>query len=118
MIPVITTAYNQAIDASDDYHRQAEYLKETFWNTLVEEDFLREVESSPVGLLLHPLDKPHRLVFFFDRYCGVKFTRQRDESGLYQWVTAINEFNIQLWIVANENIDLTGTEITFNPLAQ
>jgi len=112
MIPLIVTAQNQAMDLADSFHRQAECLQKHFWQRLVEEEWIKEIEVTPQGIRMVPMHSPRALVDFFADYAKLTFSRERDENGLYQWVTSFDEFQILLWIVANENIDMTGTVVT------
>ena len=113
MIPIVTNAHNKALDLSDDLVRQAQCLQDPMWDEFFEDSLITEVEASPRGLVITPCGSPFSLLSVLNQF-GLTFSRERDESGLYQWVTQYEEFNIQLWIVANENIDLTGSVVTLD----
>jgi hypothetical protein len=72
--------------------------------------FVGAILVDHLGLHLTPNGSAGELVSQLCQAFGpLTFSRERDESGLYQWVTTLTQHNVQLWVVANENIDHSGT---------
>lgn len=72
--------------------------------------FIGDMLVNHLGLHLTPNGSPVELISQLCQAFGpLTFSRERDESGLYQWFTTLNMYNVQLWVVANENIDHSGT---------
>lgn len=71
--------------------------------------YISNLEITEQGLMLEVLGHPAELREAVKSLLGVSFSREKDSDGLYQWITTVPLFNCQLWIIANESIDLTGT---------
>jgi hypothetical protein len=113
MIPLIKTAFDEAIASATSLNNQSHCLlhEETF-SDLVFMELVREVECTSEGLLLHPMQDPKKIVRFFEEKHGLSFSRERRPNDTYDWVTAWpgpREFMI--WVVAGEVFNMTGTVV-------
>lgn len=98
---------NERIEALEKAHR---FITSDVFDTLI--PHIQELEVSDLGVLITPLGDPFVFADVVGAKLGVLFSRDKDDSGLYQWVTTVGKYDVQLWIMSNENVDLTGTCIT------
>jgi hypothetical protein len=97
----------------DSIEHQLNFLSnnQLFIQHLLDQQLISAVEVTADGLLLSPLQARNLALEMIERY-GWTFNRER-EGTLYKWVTSSAEFNCRIIIDAGENIDLTGSIITF-----
>ena len=126
MIPLLLNAHTAALVNAGVLQDQARCLRdENCWNILTENGYIQEVECTPKGLLITPLSDPHGIASVFNTAFDMVFTREKDDSGLYQWVSTWSiagtleqeARSFQVYILANESLDFTGTSVHI-PLAQ
>ena len=116
MTPLIKTVHDQLeldIQTLDDAQL---CLQDSLFEELITEGLIREIAVHFDGISLFPLSSAHALrASIQSKLMGVRFTRQLGEGGLYNWLTTFDRYNTQLWIIANESIDHTGTVVTSLP---
>ena len=126
MIQLIANAHFDALRAGGTLCDQAECLRTApCWEVLIKEGLLQEVECTVDGLLLTPLHSALSIATVLKTSFDMMFTREKDDSGLYQWVSTWSipgtleqeARSFQVYILANETLDFTGTSVHI-PLAQ
>jgi hypothetical protein len=116
MIPILKEAVNNALRDSDCLLEQANALHSPGWDKLSQSELICEIECTIKGMLIMPMHSPFDLAKALFDMSELTFSRERDESGLYQWVTTHGSF--QLYILANDNIDMTVTIVDLNTTQQ
>lgn len=116
MIPVLESSFQRGRELAKEVIRQCDYLEEysEFLGKLFVDQLLSDVEITSDGLICHPGSYgPKQLFDAFTACHQVVFTRTLTPGGLYNWYTTIDEYNFQLFIVANEEINHEGTVVSF-----
>ena len=116
MIPLIETAFEQAIESAKSLNNQASaLLSNPAFAQLFEIELVREIECTPDGMLLHPMRDPRSIVTYFQTHHQIGFSRERMPNDTYDWITVWpGDRGFALWIVAGEVFNMTGTVITPN----
>lgn len=119
MNTLLNTAWCEAVDASTSLIMQANSLrKNPVWEILILKGLVREVTCTTRGLIITPQESPLELLKVLATALDVVFTREKQDSGLYDWVTTVtdpNSFNgFQLYIEAGESFDQTGSVVRFD----
>lgn len=113
MTPYLKEVIDAGCELFDAVKNQLNFFEhnKAFIQHLIDEQLLRGIEVTSEGLVFSPLSALDLARVLAEHY-GWTFSRERDGT-LYKWVTTSNEFNCQIIIEANENIDMTGTVVTF-----
>lgn len=108
----VNKAINNALDASIQIEGACATLRLASLTEVLDQSLFVDISISGLGeIIFDPIDAKAFANRLMDRY-AITFIRERDSSGLYQWVS---EFNLTgIIIMANEDMDYTGTIVELN----
>lgn len=116
MTPLLNVAFRQAIDQATQLSNQSECLiNSPMPEQLVSAELIREMNCTPEGMLLFPIRDPMSVATYFQAHHSLVFSREKNSESTYDWVTIWpDNGGFALWIMAGENIDMTGSVVTPN----